>query len=131
MTKGLKVAMIVYGALHILMGLMFIFVREQMGTIMGYEKGPEYIHYFMTMLGVSFIVPGAFIIVAATRDILKNILWVQLAIAWSFLVVVVAAYSMMRGFITFSQEGTALIINAVFAIALLALYPWRVKPSGK
>lgn len=125
MIKGLKIATIVWGALTVLVGLMFTFLPSQLGSMFGYEKGPAYILYLLALLGTSHIVGGAFVIVAATRDILKNILWVQLAIAWSFLVVVVAAYSMMRGFITFSQEGTALIINAVFVVALLALYPWR------
>ena len=126
MIKGLKVAMIVYGALHVLMGLMFIFLREQTGSMMGYEKGPEYIHYMMTILGICFIVPGAFIILASTRDILQNILWVQLSIAWSILTFIAGLYSNLMGFVTFKQAAIAIIMGAVFAIIFLILYPWRV-----
>jgi hypothetical protein len=85
--------------------------------------------YLLALLGISHIAAGAFIIVAA-RDPLKNILWVQYAIALAILVVVVVAYSIGRGFVTFSQEGTALIINAVFAVAFLALYPYRAARIG-
>ena len=128
MIKALRVVLIVWAAIAILIGLVFIFFPSQLGSMMGYEKGSAYILYLLELLGVSHIAPCVFLIIAA-RDPLKNIMWVQLAITWAILVAVVAAYSIMRGFVTFGQEGTALIINAVFAVALLALYPWRAKSS--
>ena len=124
MIKALKMLLIIWAATGILLGLAFLFVPEQLGAMQGYEKGPEYVPYFLAMLGVSWIAVGAFTIVAMTRDILRNLLWVQLAITSAILFTAVKVYSMLMGFITFSQEGVGLIISAVFFILLMALYPW-------
>jgi hypothetical protein len=91
---------------------------------MGYETGPAYIQYFLALLGVTFIVVSAFIIRAA-QDPLKHIMWVQFAIAWAVLFVVVEASSIGRGLVTFEQARMGLIMDAVFAVAFLALYPYR------
>jgi uncharacterized membrane protein SirB2 len=128
MIKGLKIAMIVWAAIAILVGLAYIFFPSQLGEMGGFEKGPAWVVYILALLGVCYIAAGAFVIIAA-RDPLKNIRWVQFAIAVAILLVVVAASSMGRGFVTFSQEGMLLIFNAVFAVAFLALYPWRAKSS--
>ena len=124
MIRGLKVVMIVWAAIAILLGLAYIFLPSQLGEMGGFEKGPAWVHYILALLGICFIVSGAFIIIAA-RDPLKNIRWVQFAIAVAILLVVVAAYSIMRGFVTFEQARMDIILFAVFAAALLALYPYR------
>ena len=129
MIRGLKVAMIVFGAIGILHGLTLIFIPEQLGAMMGYAKGPAYVAYFLAMLGICVIVPSAFLIVAA-RDPLKHIMWVQFAIAWAILAVAVDVYSIMRGFVAFEQAGMSVIIDAVFAVAFLALYPYRAARSS-
>ncbi len=124
MIKGLKVAMIIWAAIAILVGLAYILFPRQLGEMGGFEKGPAWVLYILALLGICYIATGAFVIRAA-RDPLKHIMWVQFAIAVSILIVVVAAYSIGRGLVTFSQEAATLIINAVFAVAFLALYPWR------
>jgi hypothetical protein len=131
MVKGLKVAMIVWAAVPILIGLAFIFFPRQLGEMMGVvEGGPIFVLHILALLGVSHIAVGAFVIAAAVRGPLKHIMWVQFAITLAVLVVVVMATSIMRGLVTFRQEGGPLIFNAVCAVALLALYPWRAKPSS-
>lgn len=124
MIKGLKVAMIIWAAIAILVGLAYILFPRQLGEMGGFEKGPAWVLYILALLGICYIATGAFVIRAA-RDPLKHIMWVQFAIAVSILIVVVAAYSIGRGLVTFSQEAATLIINAVFAVAFLTLYPWR------
>jgi hypothetical protein len=130
MIRGLKVAMIIWSAVAILVGLAYIFFPRQLGEMGGFEKGPAWVAYILALLGICFVATGAFVIVAAARDPLKHIMWVQFAIAVAILIVVVAASSIMRGLVTFSQEGPLLIFNAVFAVAFLALYPWRAKPGS-
>jgi hypothetical protein len=78
MIRALRIVMIVWGAIGILMGLAFIFIPEQLRSMMGYETGPAYIKYFLAALGVAWVVLSTFIIIAA-RDPLKNISWVQAA----------------------------------------------------
>ena len=124
MIKALRVVMIVWAAIAILLGLVYIFLPSQFADMIGFEHGPISTLYLLAMLGVTFVALGAFLIIAA-RDPLKNILWVQFAIAWAILAIAVEASSIGRGFVTFEQVGMGLIIDAVFAVALLALYPWR------
>ena len=126
MIKVLRVVMIIWAAIAILLGLVYIFMPTQFADMVGFEHGPISTLYLLGMLGVTFIAIGTFLIIAA-RDPLKNILWVKFAIAWAILAVAIEAYSIGRGFVSFAQVGTGLIIDAIFAVALLALYPWRVK----
>ena len=125
MIKALKVLLIIWSATGILLGLAFLIVPEQLGAMQGYERGPEYVPYFLAMLGIGMIVPAVFIIIAMTQGLLKNILWVQMAMAWAILIVAIDVYSVIMGFVTFNQVMMGIIIDGSFFIAFMALYPWR------
>ena len=122
--------LIVWGALGILFGLAFIFVPEQLGAMFGYEKGPAYVRYLLGMLGSCHIAAGVFLIVAA-RDPLRHINWVKFAILGCLLTLAIVLYSLVQGFVNFSQVGMDIILFAVFAVAFLALYPWRAARGSK
>ena len=129
MLKALKVTMIVWGVLHILLGLAFIFVPEELGEMFGYTaEGPEYMLSFLASLGVGMVVPGIFVIVAA-RDPVKHILWVKFAILAAVLSLVIELYSVIQDYVTFDQAMMGIILPAVFTAAFLIFYPWR-KPSS-
>ena len=135
MIRGLKIAMIVYGVLGILMGLALILAPYQLGDMLGYQHGgPEYIAgyiaSFLASLGVCMIAPSVFLI-AAARDPLRHISWVKFAILWAILVAVIDLFSVIRGYIDFGQAGMGIILNAVFAVAFLALYPYRATRSSQ
>ena len=130
MIRVLRVVMIIWATISILLGLVYIFMPTQFADMVGFEHGPISTLYLLAMLGVTFVAIGAFLIIAA-RDPLKNILWVQFAIAWAVLAVAIEAYSIGRGFVSFAQIGTGVIIDSVFAVALLALYPWRAARSSQ
>jgi hypothetical protein len=126
MLKALKILIIIWAALGILSGLGMTFLPQQMGAMQGYatEGVASYIPYLLASIGVFMIVSSSFIIAAVCRDILRNILWVQFAIAGAIFAVAVAVYSMLMGFVTFQQVGTGIIIDGAFFIAFMALYPW-------
>ncbi len=126
MLKALKILIIIWAAIGILWGVGMLFMPQQMGAMMGYAtEGPAYVPYLLASIGASLIVSASFLIAAMTRDLLKNILWVQFAIAGAIISVAVAVYSMLMGFVTFGQAGMAIIIDGAFFIAFLALYPYR------
>ena len=130
MVKGLRIAMIIWAAIAILVGLAYIFIPDQLSQMGGFEKAPAWADYVMALLGVCFVATGAFVIVAAVKGPLKHIKWVQFSIVVTILISVVAAYAIIRGVVTFEQEGPLLLTNAIFAIVFLALYPWRAKSGG-
>jgi hypothetical protein len=124
--KALKILIIIWSAIGILFGLGMVFMPEQMGAMQGYatEGVASYIPYLLASIGVFMIVSSSFIIAGVCRDILRNILWVQFAIAGAIFSVAVAVYSMLMGFVTFQQVMLGIIIDGAFFIAFMALYPW-------
>ena len=129
MIKSLKVTMIVYAVIGILFGLGYIFVPNQLFAMFGIEAGSASVA-MAAALGVSFVAACIFLIIAA-RDPLKHILWVKYAIVFAILSFAAELSSCIRGYFDFSQAGIGIIIHAVFAIALLAFYPWRAARSGE
>ena len=121
--KGLKVLMVVWAVVGILFGLGFVFASEQLCSMFGFEKPSAYVPYFLALLGVAYIVAGVFVIIAS-RDPLKHIMWIQLAIVWSLLDALAALYFIVRGNVTFSQAGMVPIMDVIFFVAFLVLYPW-------
>ena len=125
MIKALRTVMIVWGAIGILFGLGYVFFPDQLGSMLGLETAPAYVVYIVASLGICFIVSCVFVIIAAVRGPLKHMMWVQFAVTLQVLLLAIDVYSLIRGFLTLSQGQVALIIDGVFTVALLALYPWR------
>jgi len=129
MIKGLKVILIVYGAILAVMGVLHIFAPGMLLSTMGLavEDLPAACMpalYSMAMVGVSFVAGGVYLIVAGTRDILRHIYWVQFALLWSILAVAGAMYSVIMGYVTFDQVMMSVICDGVFFILLMVFYPW-------
>jgi len=129
MLKALKVILIVYGAISAVMGVLHIFAPGMLLGTMGLsvEDMPAACMpalYSMAMVGISFIAGGVYLIIAGTRDILRNILWVQFALLWSILAVAGAVYSVLMGYVTFNQVMMPVILDSVFFILLMVFYPW-------
>ena len=127
MLKALKVILIVYGAIAVVMGVIQAFFPNLMGAMMRLETLPAACSpglYALAMSGVSLIAGGIFLIIAGTRDILRNILWVQFALLWGILAVAVSVYAALMGYVTFAQTMMPIILNGVFFILLMIFYPW-------
>jgi hypothetical protein len=125
MVKALRVAMIVWSVGSILMGIGFLFFPTTLGEVMAISGGTDNTTLsVLATLGVLIIVFSVFTIIAA-RDPLKHILWVQYVITSAVFDGGVKVYTIARGYVTFRQIGLPLIVDAIFAVAFLALYPWR------
>ncbi len=131
MIRALKVTLIVWGVLGILFGLAFILTPRELGQMFGYStEGPKYMLHFLASQGIFLIAPSVFLI-AAARDPLRHIYWVKFAILEALLMIVIDLYSVSQGYVGFGQAGTGIILNAVFAAAFLAFYPWRVARTSQ
>ncbi|MFH0768819.1 MAG: hypothetical protein V1932_04545 [Chloroflexota bacterium] len=124
MIRSLKVALILYGAIHVLFGFGFIVAPQLVGSISGFDELAPSALYVMAMLGGGFIAVSFLLIVTGLNP-LEHISGLKFAILWSVLGVVTQLYSVLQGVVDFSQAGTGIICDAVFAIAFLALYPYR------
>jgi hypothetical protein len=124
MTRALKVALILYGVIEIVLGLLVFFAPQQAAGMFGFEEVSSLGVYLAGMLGVCWIAAGIWFIVAG-RDPLRYIILVKLAIAFSLLAMVAGLYSIIQGATDFSQAGTGIIIDVIFTAAFLVFYPWR------
>ena len=124
MIRALKVALILYGAITILMGLAFIIAPYQAAGMMGFGEIADLGIYIMPLCGMCLIAPAIWLIIAG-RDPLRHITWVKFAVLWSVLMLVGQLYSISQGTVDFSQAGVGIIFDAVFAAAFLAFYPYR------
>jgi hypothetical protein len=125
--KALKVILIVFGALSAVSGLMHIFAPDMLKAMIGLGEMPEACKpamMSMVMVGVSFVAAGVYLIIAGTKDILRNILWVQFALLWAILSVAGEVYSVLMGYVTFNQVMPMVILDAVFFILFLIFYPY-------
>ncbi len=131
MIRGLKVLLIVYGAIGILDGLVLIVAPQLFANTWGFG-GMEIAAFGVTIAavcGAAFVAACVWFIVAA-RDPLRHIMWVKFAILWNVLAVVVMLYLLGKGTVDFSQAATGIIGGAVFAAAFLILYPYRAARSS-
>lgn len=130
MIRGLRVVLIVWGVLHILLGLALIVAPYQAASMMGFGEIADFGVYVAPLWGAALIAASVWLIVAG-RDPLRHISWVKFVILLSILGLVVQLYSVMQGAVDFSQAGVGIIEDAVFAVAFLALYPYRAARGGE
>ena len=130
MLRALQVLLIIFGVAEIVLGLLLIIFPDQAASMSGTSQVSGYTKYTMASLGICLIVPSVYIIIAALNP-LRHINWVKFTIAWCILGALVGLYSIVKGNAEFSHVGTQIIMDAVFAVIFLALYPWRVRSSVK
>lgn len=130
MIQALKVTLIVWGAIHILLGLALIVAPYQTASMMGFGEIADFGVYTAALWGAALIAASVWVIVAG-RDPLRHITWVKFAILLSVLGLVVQLYSVVQGSVDFSQAGVGIIEDAVFVVAFLTLYPYRAARSSQ
>jgi uncharacterized membrane protein len=126
MIRALKVALVVFGVVMILMGLLLVIFPDKVASM---SEVTGYLRYAIVSLGACLLAAGGFPI-AAARDPLRHINWVRFAIVWCILGAAVELYSVGRSDITFGHAAALIIMHVFFAVVFLALYPWRHKISN-
>jgi len=129
MIRALKVALIVFGVIEILLGLSLVIMPNQAASMAGVSEVSGYLTYFMAQLGTCIIALSVFLIIAA-RDPLRHINWVKFAIVICILGAAAGLYAVVQGAVAFSQAGMQIIMDFVFAVVFLALYPYRAVKGG-
>ena len=125
MIRALKGTLIVFGVLHILLGLGLIFAPQASANLMGFGTIDTPSIYLAALVGLLFLSASIWLIVASRYPV-QNITWVKFAILWTALGVVIQSFLVVQGIVQFSQAGVGIISDAVFAIAFLAFYPYRL-----
>ena len=124
MERGMKIVLILYGAVHVVLGVPFIIAPQWTSNIFGIGEIAVYVPYLMALLGGAFIAL-AFLLIVAGLNPLEHITVVKYAILHAILGTAMGVYAIITGSVDFSVAGMGIILDAVFAIAFLSLYPYR------
>ena len=130
MIKALRVLLIIYGAILLVMGLGGIILPDQISGLFGIEEVTDDIMYLAMIVSAFSISIGIWLIIVG-QDPLGNIYWVKFAITKAVLFVVVELYLIIQGYVDFNQIVAAIILDGVFAVLFLALYPWRAARTSE
>ncbi|MEE8194731.1 MAG: hypothetical protein V3T73_04450 [Dehalococcoidales bacterium] len=122
--RNLKVALVLFGAIHIVQGLFLIIDPNGVAKLFGFEKLAVYVPYIMALLGSTFIAAGVWFIITGL-DPLQNINGVRFAILWVGLLLVIQLYAVAQDYIVFRETWTEIALTAIFTVAFLFFYPYR------
>ena len=122
--RNLKVALAIFGALHIAQGIVLIVAPDRISDLMEFGQLADYVPYIFASLGATFIAAAFWFMLAAT-DPLRYINGVRFAILWGALLLVTQLYSLTQSYVDFSQVWTGIVLNAIFIVAFLFFYPYR------
>jgi len=121
---NLKVALIIYGAILLAQGIIFIVAPNWTAEKSGFEELAAYVPYFLAIIGAAFIAAGVWFAMTGL-DPIRNINGVRFAVLWASLLLVIQLYSLGQGYVEFNQIWPGVILNAIFAAAFLVFYPYR------
>jgi len=118
---NLKIALIIYGAIHIVWGIMMLFTPDRMTEFSGFEIANS-AEYFLVLLGAAFIAAGVWFIMTAL-DIVNNVGGIRFAVLWSAIMLIAPLFSLWLDYIDFGHIWFIVVINAVFCGSFLIFYP--------
>ncbi len=118
---NLKIALILYGAIHIVWGIMMLAVPDRMTEFSGFEIAVS-AEYFMALLGAAFIAAGVWFIMTAL-DIVQNAGGVRFAVLWSAIMLITPLFTLWVDYIDFGHIWFIVVLNAIFCGAFLLFYP--------
>ena len=122
--RNLKVALVLFGAIHIAQGLILLVAPDWAAENFGFEELASYVPYFLAIIGGTYIAAGVWFAMTGL-DPLRNINGVRFAVLWAGLLLVIPLYSLWQGYVDFDQIWFGVVLNAIFAVAFLGFYPYR------
>ena len=120
---NLKVALILYGAIHIVQGIILLVAPERITELSGFEAlGSS--EYFLAIIGGAFIAAGVLFAMTGL-DPLQNINGVRFAVLWAALLLIIPLFTLWYDYVDFGHIWFIVVQNAIFAAAFLIFYPYR------
>lgn len=120
---NLRVALIIYGAIHIAQGIILLVVPDRVTEFSGFEALVSS-EYFLALLGGAFIAAGVLFAITGLNP-LQNINGVRFAILWAGLLLIIPLFALGRDYVDFGHIMFIVIENAIFTAAFLIFYPYR------
>ena len=128
--RNIRATLIICGAIYIAEGFILLISPERVNDLYGFGTLTASMSYLMAIIGSTFIAAGVWFLMTVL-DPLRNINTIKFAILWSSLLVVGPLYALWQGYVDINQVWFEMVLNAVFAIALLVFYPKKQKIAQK
>jgi hypothetical protein len=121
--RNLKAALIIYGAIHIVQGIILLVAPERMTDFADFkELGSS--EYFLAIIGGTFIAAGVWFAMTGL-DPLKNINGVRFAVLWAALLLIIPLFTLGYDYVDLGHIWFMVVQNVIFAGAFLIFYPYR------
>jgi hypothetical protein len=120
---NLKVALIIYGAIHIVQGIILLVAPERMTELSGFE-GLVASEYFLALIGGTYIAAGVWFAMTGWNP-LGNINGVRFAVLWAALLLVIPLFTLGYSSVDWGHIWYMVAQNAIFVAAFLIFYPYR------
>ena len=120
---NLKVALILYGAIHIAQGIILLVVPDRVTEFSGFEVLVSS-EYFLALLGGAFIAAGVSFAITSLNP-LQNINGVRFAVLWAALLLIIPLFTLWYDYVNFGHIWFLVVQNAIFAAVFLIFYPYR------
>jgi hypothetical protein len=120
---NLRVALVIYGAIHIVQGIFLIVTPGRSVVFFDFDVLGNVV-YLLGVIGAAFVAAGVWFAMTGL-DPLKNINGVRFAVLWAGLILAVQLYSLAKGSVDFGQIWPGILLNAAFTAAFLLFYPYR------
>ena len=98
---NLKVALIIYGAIHIAQGIILLVVPDRVTEFSGFEVLASS-EYFLAILGGTFIASGVLFAITGLNP-LQNINGVRFAVLWAGLLLIIPLFALGRDYVDFGD----------------------------
>lgn len=122
MLRALKVTLIMAAVVSFIFGIMFMVAPDQTAALFNFPGFPQEVRYIAGLLGAMYVMLGVGFILAS-RDPARHRTWVQAGLVGYALSLVMTIYYLLRGVISWDIATVPFIIQLVFLIALVVLYP--------
>ena len=123
---NLKAALIIYGAIHIVQGIILLVAPERLTELAGFEAlgASNQSEYFLAIIGGTFIAAGVWFAMTGLEP-LQNINGVRFAILWAALLLIIPLFTLGYEYVNFDHIWFIVVQNAIFTASFLIFYPYR------
>lgn len=122
MFPALRALLVADAIALLLLGLVLLFRPQQVSHALGFHDLPASADYLVGILGCLFVTTGLGYI-AATRDPLRHLIWIQIGIARGTLEVLLGLVYIKQGAVTWSQAAPGLAAATVIVAGYVIFYP--------
>ena len=118
----LRLLLVLDAAALLLVGVGFMLVPTRALVLFGFNDAPAGMAFVVGVFGTVYATMGIGYIFAAQNP-MRNIAWVQVAIARGAAESLFSIFCVLQGIVTFRQAGFSIVLPALVAIGCAVLYP--------